>query len=115
MPRINQQTPETFSTFAAPAVATGSLTQAEFDAAIALLVEAANPNLPAPKQDRLITFTAAGEQLGVCSRTVHRMLTDGELEGRRLRQGKPNTQRIFQSSIDALLTPDSRKEMSSDA
>ena len=109
--KLNQQTPETFSTFAAPAVATGSLTQAEFDAAIALLVEASNPNPPAPKQDRLNTFTETGKQLGVCGRTAKRMFDDGELEGRRLRQGAPNTLRIYQSSIDAILTPDSRKEV----
>lgn len=106
---------ETIRTFTAAAVATGLLTKVELDVAIARLVESASSNPPAPKQDRLNTFTAAGGQLGVCPRTVKRMFDDGELEGRRLRQGAPNTLRIYQSSIDAILTPDSRKEVSSNA
>jgi hypothetical protein len=107
--KLNQTTPDTIRTFATPAVATGSLTQAELDAAIALLVEAANPTPLAPKQDRLITFTAAAEQIGVSTKTINRMLYGGELLGKRLRPKYPQSMRIFQSSIDALLTPDGQE------
>jgi len=104
---------ETIRTFTAAAVATGLLTKVELDVAIARLVESASSNPPALKRDRLITFTAAGKQLDVCARTVKRMLDDGELEGRRLRLGAANTMRVYESSIDAILTPASRKEASS--
>ncbi|WP_308986144.1 hypothetical protein [Thalassobacterium sedimentorum] len=58
-----------------------------------------------PKQDRLITFTAAAKQLGVSTKTVSRMLESDELRGKRLRRHYPQSMRIFQSSVNEVLSP----------
>lgn len=92
---------DTLRTFAAPAVNAGLISKAELDSAFEIL-EQANRN---EKPERLVTFKDAANQLGVSRRTVARMLHCEELRGKRLRQQHPQTMRIFQSSIDAILTP----------
>ena len=92
--------------FAAPAVSAGLINQAELDSAFELLETATTE----PKQDRLITFRDVAQQLGISTRTVARMLHCGELTGKRLRPQHPQTMRVFQSSVDAILAPTSQIE-----
>lgn len=103
---INEQLKitETIRTFTAPAVATGAITQAELDEALQLIEEVGRANTAA-KPERLLTFKEAAERLGVCTKTVSRMIADGELQAKRLRSSNPRSTRVFQSSIDSILTP----------
>ena len=87
--------------FSAPAVSAGLINQAELDSAFKLLETATTE----PKQERLITFRDVAQQLGISTRTVARMLHCGELTGKRLRPQHPQTMRVFQSSVDAILRP----------
>ena len=98
--RPTRETIDILRTFAGPALAIGLLDKADLDAALIILEGAGHE----PKQDRLITFTAAAKQIGISTRTVARMLEDGELKGKRLRRHCANSMRIFQSSIDELLS-----------
>jgi excisionase family DNA binding protein len=86
-------------TFTAAAVATGSITQAELDEAINRI------SAGDTTRDSLITYREAASQLGVSTKTVKRMADDGELQARRLRAGCAKSVRVFQSSVDAILTP----------
>jgi excisionase family DNA binding protein len=87
-------------TFTAAAVATGSITQAELDDAIDSITDSGSV-----RRDSLITYREAASQLGVSTKTVKRMADDGELQARRLRAGCAKSVRVFQSSVDAILTP----------
>ncbi|MFT5622958.1 MAG: excisionase family DNA binding protein [Bacteroidia bacterium] len=91
-------------TFTAPAVATGAITQSELDNAIALLNDGGEP-----KRDSLITYTEAAQQLRLSTKTIKRMADSGELITKRLRAGCAKSIRVFQSSIDAILTPTSEE------
>ena len=91
--------------FSAPAVSAGLINQAELDSAFELLSAATTEH----KQDRLITFRDVAKQLGISTRTVARMLHCGELTGKRLRPQHPQTMRVFQSSVDAILSPSADK------
>ena len=88
-------------TFSAPAVSAGLINQADLESAFKLLIAATTE----PKQDRLITFRDVAQQLGISTRTVARMLHCGELKGKRLRPMHPQTMRVFQTSVDAILAP----------
>jgi excisionase family DNA binding protein len=94
----------TIRTFTAPAVATGAITQDELDKALELI----NAVQTESKPERLLTFREAADQLGVCTKTIARMIASGELESRRLRRNNPRSARVFQSSVDAILTPKSK-------
>jgi len=98
-----RETIDILRTFAGPALAIGLLDKADLDDALYILELAAS----GPTQDRLITFRAAAAQLGVSTRTVARMLVCEELSGKRLRAAHAQTMRIYQSSVDAVLAPDS--------
>jgi len=87
-------------TFTAPAVTTGAITQIELDKALALLK---NSNESQP--ERLVTYTDAANQLGLSTKTIKRMADSGELITKRLRAGCAKSIRVFQSSIDSILTP----------
>jgi excisionase family DNA binding protein len=87
--------------FSAPAVSAGLINQAELDSAFELLSAATTES----KRERLITFRDAAQQLGISTRTVARMLHCGELTGKRLRPQHSQTMRVFQSSVDAILSP----------
>jgi hypothetical protein len=87
-------------TFTAPAVATGAITQIELDKALALLKDS-NESQP----ERLVTYTDAANQLGLSTKTIKRMADSGELITKRLRAGCAKSIRVFQSSIDSILTP----------
>jgi excisionase family DNA binding protein len=89
-------------TFTAAAVATGSITQAELDDAIDSITDSASV-----RRDSLITYREAASQLGVSTKTCKRMVDSGELQAKRLRAGCAKSIRVFQSSIDAILTPSS--------
>ena len=87
-------------TFTAPAVATGAISQSDLDNALALLNDGGEP-----KRERLVTYTDAANQLGLSTKTIKRMADSGELITKRLRAGCAKSIRVFQSSIDAILTP----------
>jgi hypothetical protein len=89
-------------TFAGPALAIGLLKKADLDDALLLLENASRE----PAQDRLITFTATAKQLEVSTKTVARMLESGELRGKRLRLHYAQSMRIFQSSVNEVLSLD---------
>lgn len=55
-------------------------------------------------RDELTTFTKASDQLAVSTKAVSRMLNSGELVGKRLRHYYPQSMRIFQSSVDEVLS-----------
>jgi len=97
---ISHQITDIIRTFTAPAVATGAITQSDLDTALALLNDGGEP-----KRDSLITYTEAARQLGLSTKTIKRMADSGELITKRLRAGCAKSIRVFQSSIDAILTP----------
>ena len=103
---IARKTIDILRNFTAPAVSAGLINKAELDSAFELL-EAAKTDKP---QVRLITFRDAAKQLGISTRTVARMLHCGELSGKRLRPQHPQTMRVFQSSVDLILAPNSNEE-----
>lgn len=86
-------------TFSAPAVATGSLTQAQLDCAIERIIEG-----DGVQREKLITYKEAATQLGLSTKTVKRMVDSGELQAKRLRAKCFKSVRVFQSSVDAILT-----------
>lgn len=98
------KTIDTIRTFTTAAVATGAITQSELDDALALLNDAGEP-----KRERLVTYRDAAEQLGLSTKTIKRMADSGELITKRLRAGCAKSVRVFQSSIDAILTPNSEE------
>jgi excisionase family DNA binding protein len=102
--QTKKDTIKTIRTFTAPAVEMGAITQAELEAALQLIEEAQ----ATAKAERLLTFREAAEQLGVCTKTIARMILSGELESKRLRRNNPRSARVFQSSVDAILTPKSK-------
>jgi excisionase family DNA binding protein len=53
-----------------------------------------------PRQ--LITLSAAAEQLGVCTRTIRRWISEGELRAYRV---GPRILRVDQADLDKLLRP----------
>jgi excisionase family DNA binding protein len=97
-----RETIDILRTFAGPALVTGLLEKADLDVALHLLEDL----IREPKQDRLITFTTAARQIGVSTKTVARMVESGELKGKRLRRHYANSMRIFQSSVNQVLSPD---------
>ena len=88
-------------TFSTPAVATGSLTQAQLDCAIESI------SGDGVQRDKLITYKQAAVQLSLSTKTIKRMVDSGELQAKRLRAGCAKSVRVFQSSVDAILTPSS--------
>ena len=95
------QVTDIIRTFTTPAVATGAITQGQLDNALALLSSENSCT-----RDRLITYTEAANQLGLSTKTIKRMVDAGEIQSKRLRAGCVKSVRVFQSSIDAILTPD---------
>ncbi|CAA6693016.1 MULTISPECIES: helix-turn-helix domain-containing protein [unclassified Lentimonas] len=95
------RTVDIIRTFTSAAVSTGALTQRELDEALDRLTKG-----EAAARDQLITYREAANQLGISTKTVKRMTDSGELQSRRLRVGCAKSVRIFQSSVDAILTPD---------
>jgi len=100
-PIPSHTTVDILRSFSVPAVTAGLINQADLESAFKLLSAATTE----PKQERLITFRDAAQQLGISTRTIGRMLHCGELTGKRLRPHHPQTMRVFQSSVDAILTP----------
>lgn len=98
--RLSAKTIDTLRGFAAPAVSAGVLNEAEVTTAFNILENSTCESKP----ERLVTFRSAADQLGISTRTVARMLHCGELIGKRLRPHHPQTMRIFQSSIDKILS-----------
>lgn len=94
---------QTIATFTAPAVGAGIITKAELDSALSLITEVKEEEA---KRDRLLTYKDAAGQLGVSTKTIFRMIESGELVAKRLRKSNPRSTRVFQSSVDALLTPE---------
>jgi excisionase family DNA binding protein len=93
---------EIIRTFAQPAVATGSLSQTDLNEALAELKKSSQKQLT---RDRLITYKEAAEQLGVSTRTIARMIECDELAMKRVRASCIKSARVFQSSVDRILTP----------
>ena len=95
-----EQIADIIRTFTAAAVATGAITQAELDAAIDSISKSDSVT-----RDSLITYREAASQLGVSTKTVKRMADSGEILTKRLRAGCAKSVRVFQSSVDTILTP----------
>jgi excisionase family DNA binding protein len=53
-----------------------------------------------PRQ--LVTIAAAAEQLGICTRTIHRRIADGSL---RVYRVGPRLLRVDQTDLDKLIRP----------
>ena len=92
---------ETIRIFMAPAVVVGEISQGDLDKFLSSVIG------DGTKRDSLITYREAAEQLGLSTKTVKRMVDSGALKSKRLRAECLKSIRVFQSSIDSILTPES--------
>lgn len=105
-PTITETTAEVLVPFIKTLAAAGTLPKVEANAAAAVLREAAKPgaaaNLPPRTYGQLLMVKEVARRLDCSSRTVSRMLDDGTLTRRYLREGRAKSLRIAASEVEAL-------------